>query len=119
MDSERKANEPVNKKSSAEDIRDRARELYERDEGPQIDIDAEVKRYDADARCFAEGGAYVQAWVWVPFEEEEEGLTAEERRLVDAPGNTCSDCGANTQVPFKPSGDRPVYCRECYKSRRG
>ena len=26
----------------------------------------------------------------------------------------CAKCGVQTQVPFKPSGDRPVYCRDCY-----
>lgn len=30
----------------------------------------------------------------------------------------CADCGADTQVPFKPSPDRPVYCRDCYQKRR-
>lgn len=30
----------------------------------------------------------------------------------------CSDCGKDTEVPFKPSGDRPVYCRECYQKHR-
>ena len=25
----------------------------------------------------------------------------------------CRDCGRETQVPFQPRGDRPVYCREC------
>ena len=25
----------------------------------------------------------------------------------------CADCGRETQVPFQPRGDRPVYCREC------
>lgn len=33
---------------------------------------------------------------------------------------TCASCGQETQVPFKPSGNRPVYCRDCYqKSRPG
>lgn len=31
---------------------------------------------------------------------------------------TCADCGSETQVPFKPSGDRPVYCRDCYQKHR-
>lgn len=31
---------------------------------------------------------------------------------------TCAECGAETQVPFKPTGERPVYCRECYDRRR-
>lgn len=30
----------------------------------------------------------------------------------------CADCKQETEVPFKPSGDRPVYCRECYQKRR-
>ncbi|NLW56530.1 MAG: zinc-binding protein [Firmicutes bacterium] len=30
----------------------------------------------------------------------------------------CSNCGVTTQVPFQPSGDRPVYCRDCYAQRR-
>ncbi len=26
----------------------------------------------------------------------------------------CSNCGKDTEVPFQPRADRPVYCRECY-----
>ncbi len=32
---------------------------------------------------------------------------------------TCATCGAGTRVPFVPSPDRPVYCRECFNARRG
>ena len=32
---------------------------------------------------------------------------------------TCAACGEQTQVPFIPRGDRPVYCRACYNARRG
>lgn len=31
----------------------------------------------------------------------------------------CSACGMETQVPFQPTGDRPVFCRDCFNSRRG
>ncbi len=31
---------------------------------------------------------------------------------------TCADCNQETEVPFKPSGDRPVYCRECYQKHK-
>ncbi|NLW07290.1 MAG: zinc-binding protein [Clostridia bacterium] len=31
----------------------------------------------------------------------------------------CTSCGVETQVPFRPSGDRPVYCRECFLKIRG
>ena len=27
----------------------------------------------------------------------------------------CANCGADTQVPFKPTGIRPVYCRDCFQ----
>lgn len=30
----------------------------------------------------------------------------------------CSDCGKNTEVPFQPSGNRPVYCSDCYRKVR-
>jgi len=30
---------------------------------------------------------------------------------------TCAECGTDTEVPFKPRGDRPVYCRECYQKQ--
>ena len=32
---------------------------------------------------------------------------------------TCSECGKECEVPFKPSGDKPVYCKECYAKRKG
>lgn len=28
----------------------------------------------------------------------------------------CSNCGADAQVPFKPSNDRPVLCKNCYSN---
>jgi len=31
---------------------------------------------------------------------------------------TCSECGKEAEVPFKPTEGRPVYCRECYQKRR-
>lgn len=30
----------------------------------------------------------------------------------------CANCGIETMVPFKPSGDRPVYCRDCFSKNR-
>jgi len=31
---------------------------------------------------------------------------------------TCSDCGKECEVPFKPTQGRPVYCEECYRKHR-
>lgn len=51
--------------------------------------------------------------------QERSGATSRpQRQLFDA---ICAECGAKTQVPFRPTGDRPVYCRDCFnrlKNRR-
>jgi len=31
----------------------------------------------------------------------------------------CSACGKDAEVPFKPRGDSPVYCRECFMKKKG
>ena len=37
-------------------------------------------------------------------------IMAEERKMYPC---TCSDCGKDSEVPFEPKPDRPVYCKEC------
>lgn len=34
-----------------------------------------------------------------------------ERQMYPA---TCEKCGNKCEVPFRPSGDKPVYCKECF-----
>ena len=36
----------------------------------------------------------------------------EDRQMYHA---TCADCGRSCEVPFRPSGDKPVYCSNCFK----
>ena len=43
------------------------------------------------------------------------GGARQQREMFDV---TCAACGAPTQVPFRPSNDRPVYCRDCFQSNR-
>ncbi len=35
-----------------------------------------------------------------------------QREMFDV---TCSACGTPTQVPFRPTGSKPVYCRDCFR----
>lgn len=28
----------------------------------------------------------------------------------------CDECGQQTTVPFQPSGDKPVYCKDCFQA---
>lgn len=44
-----------------------------------------------------------------------DGGRRQNRQMYDA---VCADCGAPTQVPFKPRNDRPVYCSNCYQNHR-
>ncbi len=30
----------------------------------------------------------------------------------------CADCNKECEIPFRPSGGRPVYCRECFSKHR-
>jgi CxxC-x17-CxxC domain-containing protein len=32
---------------------------------------------------------------------------------------TCSECGQECEVPFKPTEGKPVFCKECYKKKKG
>jgi CxxC-x17-CxxC domain-containing protein len=41
-----------------------------------------------------------------PFEKKGKSL-----ELFDV---TCDNCGKATQIPFKPTGGKPVYCRDCF-----
>ena len=47
---------------------------------------------------------------------EPAGTDQQGRQLYDV---KCANCGKQTQVPFKPTGDRPVYCRDCYMQKKG
>ena len=40
------------------------------------------------------------------------------REMVKGNWN-CADCGTEiTELPFEPSPDRPIYCRDCWSKRR-
>ncbi len=32
---------------------------------------------------------------------------------------TCSNCGRDAEVPFRPTSGKPVYCSDCFRSIRG
>lgn len=37
------------------------------------------------------------------------------REMYDA---VCAECGNETKVPFKPHMEKPVYCNDCFSSRK-
>ncbi|OGW91189.1 MAG: hypothetical protein A3D28_04995 [Omnitrophica bacterium RIFCSPHIGHO2_02_FULL_63_14] len=43
------------------------------------------------------------------------GFSSRPREMHKA---TCAECKQECEVPFKPSGDRPVYCKACFSKRK-
>jgi CxxC-x17-CxxC domain-containing protein len=43
------------------------------------------------------------------------GVERRPRQMFEA---ACADCGKIAQLPFQPTGARPVYCSDCFQSRR-
>lgn len=50
------------------------------------------------------------------FQQSGGGWSGRPREMHKA---VCSDCKKDCEVPFKPSSDRPIYCKECYSKRKG
>ena len=48
-------------------------------------------------------------------QQNNQNVNRTERQMFDV---ICDGCGRNTQVPFQPRGDRPVYCRACFEPQR-
>lgn len=46
------------------------------------------------------------------------GYSRSERAPREMHAAVCAQCGKETQVPFRPTGERPVYCSDCFSSRR-
>jgi CxxC-x17-CxxC domain-containing protein len=38
------------------------------------------------------------------------------RQMFDV---TCSNCGREAQVPFRPTNGKPVYCSDCFRTMKG
>jgi CxxC-x17-CxxC domain-containing protein len=79
-----------------------------------------------------------QTFVWTAGEQlfyHDRNFTNEPKRCKDCKGRrhervgrtpgervetttTCSQCGPETTVPFRPTQGRPVLCKECFASKR-
>lgn len=42
------------------------------------------------------------------------GFSRQQRQMYPA---VCSACGKETTVPFQPTGEKPVFCRDCYQPK--
>ncbi|MDO8639662.1 MAG: hypothetical protein Q7R53_01935 [bacterium] len=61
----------------------------------------ENKNGASDSRRFSNKGGQASGW--------------EDRQMFEA---VCADCGKNCKVPFKPSGEKPVFCSNCFGDKK-
>ena len=105
-------------KTKTDEVTEEVEEEKEADEKPEVEAavepeakeeaavepEAEEPKADKPAEDKAASGDATPA-----------GVDQQGRQLYNV---KCSNCGRDTQVPFKPSGDRPVYCRDCYMQKK-
>lgn len=87
------------------------------DDKPDADVEA-TEEPEAEEAPAEEPKAEQPASDAAPAGDEPEpaGTDQQGRQLYSV---KCANCGKQTQVPFKPTGDRPVYCRDCYMQKKG
>src|SRR3990167_5248751 len=100
-------------KSKTDEAQEEVKEEKEADEEPKEEGAVEAEAEDKPAQ---------ESKADKPVEDkaasgdaEPAGVDQQGRQLYNV---KCSNCGKDTQVPFKPSGDRPVYCRDCYMEKK-
>jgi CxxC-x17-CxxC domain-containing protein len=50
-----------------------------------------------------------------PAPRRSEGAGGGPREFFSA---VCAECGKPANVPFRPTGNRPVYCSECFQTKK-
>lgn len=41
------------------------------------------------------------------------------RRSSEMHDAICNKCGKNCQIPFRPTGDKPIFCSDCFRKNEG
>lgn len=59
------------------------------------------------------GGFAKKGW------DDRSGGDRRERGDITMHTATCSNCHKNCEVPFKPNGSKPVYCKDCFGAMKG
>lgn len=72
--------------------------------------------------CFKNGGPNPRKSDDKEYGNREFGGNRDFGRDSGRPGMhtaTCDECGNSCEVPFKPNGEKPVYCNNCFKKGGG
>src|ERR1051325_1891108 len=87
--------------------------------GQRLDLQVESTPKSPEKSPFSQRGPSCRAFRRVLTKTRVEPMYGNRdsgpREMFDT---VCSDCGKATQVPFKPTEGRPVYCRDCFQKHR-
>jgi CxxC-x17-CxxC domain-containing protein len=67
--------------------------------------------YSSD-RSYSSGGGYASSG---GYSSHSSGYDRPPRQMYTA---TCAQCGKDAQLPFQPTGSKPVYCSDCFQQQR-
>ncbi|MFH1783326.1 MAG: CxxC-x17-CxxC domain-containing protein [bacterium] len=68
-------------------------------------------------------GSFEKSYSKKPFRNFDQSNRQNRGRQGDGPRERtftraiCAGCNKECEIPFKPSGDRPVYCKQCFSKR--
>lgn len=69
-------------------------------------------------RSFETGSQTKPAQPVLPPQRPSEVKQVQSRRERVLHKAVCADCHKDCEIPFKPSGERPVYCKACFSKRK-
>ncbi|MFT7557914.1 MAG: CxxC-x17-CxxC domain-containing protein [Planctomycetota bacterium] len=65
--------------------------------------------YKGGSKSYGQGGGY---------RDRDSGNRGRDDGPKTMHSATCSDCGKQAQVPFRPTGEKPVFCSDCFGAKK-
>ncbi len=93
---------------------------YERSKGRKDSKAGRPKRPSVARGGFNRGGGNRKGFGGRRSPGRETSRYSREKREIEMTKVTCSKCGKECEVPFKPNPSKPVYCNDCFvKNEKG
>jgi CxxC-x17-CxxC domain-containing protein len=68
-----------------------------------------------DRRSEGSSGRFEKRSTGGRFDNRESGGSDRRSGPLEFHETTCAKCGKTCEVPFKPNGTKPIYCRDCFQ----
>lgn len=77
-----------------------------------------AQRGDSSGSSYSSGGGYSSGGSGSGYGNGGGYGGGESRGAREMFSATCSSCGKEARVPFRPNGSKPVYCSDCFSTQR-